>query len=161
MGASTKPWAKPLDTLQHSIFTVVLSLTSRKMICYGPQVSRGAVLVARLRGETAEQGLIATSTEEELLAVACDLADRIALLQNIVAIDGERRVAKDGTVRLHPALAETRQCEATLTRVVSAIRTMEEPEKNPVKQKAAQSRWRAHRLAHVERERRTADPHGT
>lgn len=126
-----------------------------------PQVTRGDTLVARLRGEMAEQGLIPTSVEEELLSTVHDLADRIELLQRIVAVDGDRRKLKDGTIRLHPALAETRQCEATLARVIGGIQTMDVPQKNPVKQNAANTRWRAHRLAAVERDRQTADPYGS
>jgi hypothetical protein len=125
------------------------------------QETRGAALVARLRGEMAEQHLIPTSSEEELLAVAKDLADRIERLQRMVAADGERKKMKDGRVQLHPALAEIRQCEATLSRVVNGIQTMEAAPKNPVKQRAAQTRWRAHNLARVERDRRAADPHGS
>ena len=98
----------------------------------------------RLRAEMTEQGLIPTSTEDELLAVAWDLADRIEVLQRMVAVDGERRVGKDGNVRLHPALSEIRQCEATLARVVGGISTMAEPVVNRTKQRAAQARWRAH-----------------
>jgi DNA-binding Lrp family transcriptional regulator len=109
-----------------------------------PEVSRGAALVERLRAEMSEQGLIPTSGEEELLSVACDLADRIEALQGMVAVDGERRVGKDGGVRLHPALSEIRQCEATLARVVGGINTMAEAPVNRTKQRAAQSRWRAH-----------------
>lgn len=109
-----------------------------------PQVSRGEALVERLRAEMTEQGMIPTSTEEELLAVAWDLADRVEVLQRMVAVDGERRVGKDGTVRLHPALSEMRQCEATLARVVGGINTMAEPVVNRTKQRAAQARWRAH-----------------
>jgi hypothetical protein len=109
-----------------------------------PQVSRGEVLAERLRAEMSEQGLIPTSGEEELLSVAGDLADRIEGLQRMVAVDGERWVGKDGGVRLHPALSEIRQCEATLTRVLGGINTMAEPVVNRTKQRAAQSRWRAH-----------------
>lgn len=90
-----------------------------------PQVSRGDALVARLRGAMSEQGLVPTSGEEESLAVARDLADRIELLQRLVAVDGERRKLKDGSVRLHPALAEIRQCESTLSRVLGGINTIE------------------------------------
>jgi DNA-binding Lrp family transcriptional regulator len=109
-----------------------------------PQVSRGEALVERLRAEMTEQGLIPTSTEEELLAVAWDLADRVEVLQRMVAVDGERHVGKDGNVRLHPALSEMRQCEATLARVVGGINTMAEPAVNRTKQRAAQARWRSH-----------------
>jgi hypothetical protein len=109
-----------------------------------PQLRRGAVLVERLRAEMTEQGLIPTSGEEELLAVAADLADRIEVLQNAVAADGETWVGKDGGVRLHPALSEIRQCESTLARVVGGISTMAEPVVNRTKQRAANARWRAH-----------------
>ena len=124
-------------------------------------MSRGDSLVARLRGEMAEQGLIPTSAEEEHLSTAKDLADRIERLQAMVRRDGESRKSKDGTVRLHPALAEIRQCEAVLTRVVSGISTMEAAAKNPAKVRAAQTRWRSHNLAKVQRDRQAADPYGS
>jgi hypothetical protein len=90
-------------------------------------MSRGDSLVARLRGEMAEQGLIPTSVEEEHLSTAKDLADRIERLQAMVGRDGESRKLKDGRVLLHPALAEIRQCESVLTRVVANVQTMETP----------------------------------
>jgi DNA-binding Lrp family transcriptional regulator len=116
------------------------------------QVSRGEALVERLRGEMAEQGLIPTSGEQEQLTIVRDMADRIELLQRIVAVDGERRKTKDGRVVMHPCLSEIRQCEATLGRIVRGIQTMEDAPKNPVKQKAANTRWRAHQMAKLERE---------
>jgi hypothetical protein len=124
-------------------------------------MTRGDSLVARLRGEMAEQGLIPTSVEEEHLATAKDLADRIERLQAMVARDGESRKLKDGRIVLHPALAEARQCESVLTRVVGGISTMEAPQPNPKKQKAANTRWRARRLAAVARDRQAADQYGS
>jgi hypothetical protein len=124
-------------------------------------MTRGDSLVARLRGEMAEQGLVPTSVEEEHLATAKSLADRIERLQAMIRRDGESRKLKDGRIVLHPALAEARQCEAVLTRVVANIQTMESPTPNAKKQKAANARWRAHRLTAVERERQTADPYGS
>ncbi|OBI40921.1 hypothetical protein A5708_24760 [Mycobacterium colombiense] len=109
----------------------------------------------------AEQGLIPTSVEEEHLATAKDLADRIELLQAIVGRDGESRKLKDGRIMLHPALAEMRQCESVLTRVVGSISTMEDAPKNPKKVKAANTRWRATQLAAVERSRKAADSYGS
>lgn len=106
------------------------------------QPGRGDTLVERLRAEMKEQGLIPTSTEEELLAVAHDLADRIELLQGVVAEDGERLLLKGGRAVMHPALAEIRQCESTLSRVLAGIQTMEQPQVNRTKQRAAQARWR-------------------
>jgi hypothetical protein len=43
--------------------------------------------------------------------------------------------------------------------MVSGISTMEAAMKNPVKQKAANTRWRAHKLAAVERDPQLADPY--
>jgi hypothetical protein len=43
--------------------------------------------------------LIPTSVEEEHLATAKSLADRIERLQAMMARDGESRKSKDGTVR--------------------------------------------------------------
>lgn len=124
-------------------------------------VTRGDVLVARLRDEMSEQNLIPTSVEEEHLATAKDLADRIERLQAMVARDGESRKLKDGRIMLHPALAEIRQCESVLTRVVANIQTMETPQPNVKKQKAANTRWRSTQLAAVERQRKAADPYGS
>jgi hypothetical protein len=47
-------------------------------------VTRGDSLVARLRGEMAEQGLVPISVEEEHLATAKGLADRIEKLAAMV-----------------------------------------------------------------------------
>lgn len=130
-----------------------------------PQVNghatRGDSLVARLRAEMAEQGLIPTSVEEEHLLTAKDLADRIERLQAIIARNGESVKLKDGRVQLNPALAECRQCESVLTRVVANIQTMEDAPKNPKKVKAANTRWRSTQLAEVERQRKAADPFGS
>jgi hypothetical protein len=54
-------------------------------------MTRGGSLVARLRGEMAEQGLIPTSVEESHLSTARDLADRVERLQAMLARDGESR----------------------------------------------------------------------
>lgn len=123
-------------------------------------MTRGDSLVARLRGEMAEQKLIPTSAEEEHLLTAKSLADRIERLEAMIERDGMSRKV-DGRIVLHPAMAEARQCAAVLTRVVSGIQTMEAAPKNPVKQRPANSRWRRHNLAAIERDRQAADPHGS
>ncbi len=104
--------------------------------------TRGEALVASLREEMAEQGLIPTSTEEAQLEIARDLADRAAQLQAIVAEDGECRRSQDGRIFAHPLLSEIRQCEATLSRIVGSISTTSEPVIDRQRQRAAQSRWR-------------------
>jgi DNA-binding Lrp family transcriptional regulator len=157
LGVSQSSVRRDVKALSQAMVTQLESVGLISMA----QVSRGETLVARLRGEMAEQGLIPTSVEEEHLLTARSLADRIERLQAMVKLDGASVKAKDGTVRLHPALAEMRQCESVLTRVVSGISTTEAAPKNPVKQKAAQTRWRAHNLKAVERDRQAADPYGT
>ncbi len=139
--------AKQLGCSQKTISRDIAAMTSAtNPVLQGvsSQVNRGDSLVARLRGEMAEQGLIPTSTEVELLAVVKDIADRIQRLQRMVKRDGESRKTKDGRVVLHPALAEIRQCESTLSRVIGGISTMAEPQVNRSKQRAAQTRWRTH-----------------
>lgn len=107
-----------------------------------PEPSRGDELVKRLRDEMKEQGLIPTSVEEEHLADARDLRNRIAELQDIVAVDGERRRTKDGRIFMHPAISEIRQSQAALARILAGINTMVEPQVNRTAQRAAQTRWR-------------------
>lgn len=157
IGASQASVARDIAAMRESIVNQLGSLG----IGAPPQVTRGDALVARLRGEMAEQGLVPTSVEEEHLVSAKDLADRIERLQALVKWDGESRKLKDGRVVLHPALAEIRQCESVLTRVVSGISTMEAAPKDPKKVKAANTRWRATQLAAVQRDRQTADPYSS
>jgi hypothetical protein len=110
-----------------------------------PQVSdsSGAALVARLRGEMSTEGLEPDGKEIELLAIAEALQDRIVELETVIAGEGMTTVSKSGVVHLHPAVGEARQTRSALARVISGIQLRDES-KDPVKQKAAQSRWRAH-----------------
>ncbi len=146
-GCSQKTISRDIAKLTAALVSSVTGLTGAVRQGVSAQVGRGDSLVARLRGEMAEQGLIPTSGEEELLAVAHDLANRIALLQGIVQADGERRKSKDGRIFMHPGLSEIRQCEATLSRVLAGIQTMETPLVDRTKQRAAQVRWRQNNRA--------------
>jgi hypothetical protein len=112
-----------------------------------PQVSElpGAALVARIRAEMAEEGLEPDGREVELLGLAEDLADRIVELEAAIS-DGLTSTAKRGLVRLHPGVVEGRQTRVALARVLSEIQ-MRDDSKNPVKQRAADHRWRAHNVA--------------
>ena len=156
-GVSQASVARDMAKLRESLVTQLESVG----LSAAPQVSRGDALVARLRGEMAEQGLIPTSVEEEHLLTAKSLADRIERLDAMIRQDGERLKLKDGSLKLHPAIAESRQCSAVLTRVVANIQTMETPAKDPKKQKAANTRWRAAQLAAVQRDRKVGDPYGS
>ena len=103
----------------------------------------GAALVARIQAEMAEEGLEPDAREIELLAQAEAVQDRIMQLEAAIAAEGLTTVSKSGVVHLHPAVAEARQTRAVLARTLAAIQ-LHDDGKDPVKQKAAQSRWRAH-----------------
>ena len=108
--------------------------------------SPGSALVRRLREEMASEGLESDGREIELLSLAEDLADRIAELEAAITAEGLTSVSKGGLVRLHPAVVEVRQTRTALARVLASIQ-MQDDSRDPVKQKAAQSRWRAHNQA--------------
>ena len=61
-----------------------------------------------------------------------------------------------GPPRMHPVAAEIRQSRAVLARLLSLIQ-LEDTVRNPVKQKAANTRWRAHNLAVAARYQDTGD----
>ncbi len=112
-------------------------------------VSPGDVLVAAIRAELLADGLQADARDEALLEAACKLVNRQAELEALVVKDGVRSVSPAGLVRLHPAVAEIRQTSSALARVLSAIGTSDDGpgRKDPVKVKAATTRWRAHNTA--------------
>lgn len=113
-----------------------------------PQVGElsGAALVARIRADMVAEGLEPDGREVELLSLAEDLQDRIVELEAAITAEGLTSVSKGGLVRLHPAVAEVRQTRAALARVLSGVQ-LQDDSRDPVKQKAAQSRWRAHNQA--------------
>jgi hypothetical protein len=119
-------------------------------------ISPGEQLVAAIRAEMAENGLEPDSREEGLLASAARSRDRIAELEQAIAKDGLRRKAKDGRVSLHPAVAAIAQAEGVLARALSHIQ-LAPTTKNPVKQRAAQSRWNRHNLAAAARHSEASD----
>lgn len=106
----------------------------------------GAALVARVRAEMAVEGLEPDGREIELLALAEAFADRVAELEQAIERDGLTSRSKGGLVRVHPAVAEVRQTRAALARVLAGVQ-MHDDARDPKKQAAAQSRWRAHNEA--------------
>jgi DNA-binding MarR family transcriptional regulator len=110
--------------------------------------SAGEQLVARLRAELDAKGLEPDSREEGLLHQIGDVADEIAELRQLVDSEGATfpPATRGGPPRLHPAIAETRQLRSLLGRLLSQI-SLEESTRNPVKQKAANTRWRQHQMA--------------
>lgn len=106
----------------------------------------GAALVRRVLADMAAVGLEPDGRELELLGVAEALQDRIIELESAIAEDGLRTVSKNGVVHLHPAVSEARQTRAVLARTLAGIQMVDDA-RDPVKQKAAQTRWRAHNEA--------------
>lgn len=113
-----------------------------------PQVtdSSGAALAARLRAEMAAEDLVPDAKEVELLSIAAALQDRIVELEQLIEREGMSSTSKSGVVHLNPAVGEARQTRAALARVISGIQ-LHDDGKDPVKQRAANTRWRAHNEA--------------
>ncbi len=110
--------------------------------------SPGEDLVPKIRAEMAAKDLEPDSREEGLLAQIRQVADDIAELRERIAAEGLtfKPAAPEGPPRMHPAAAEIRQSRAALARLLSLIQ-LEESTKNPVKVKAANTRWRQHQMA--------------
>ena len=120
--------------------------------------SPGEELVAKIRAEMALKNLEPDAREEGLLAQIRQVADDIAELRERIAAEGLtfKPTTPGGPPRMHPAAAEIRQSRAVLARLLSLIQ-LEDTVRNPVKQKAANTRWRAHNLAVAARYQDTGD----
>jgi len=110
-----------------------------------PQVgeSSGAALVARLKAEMDAEELEPDGRDVELLSIAEALQDRIVELESVIDAEGMNTVSKSGVVHLNPAVGEARQTRVALARVIAQIQ-LHDDGKDPVKQRAANARWRAH-----------------
>jgi hypothetical protein len=112
--------------------------------------SAGEQLVTQLRAELEVKGLEADSREEGLLVQISQVADEIAELRTLVDSEGWTfpPATRNGPPRMHPAIAEIRQGRSLLGRLLAQI-SLEESTVNPVKRKAANTRWRAHQMQQV------------
>lgn len=110
--------------------------------------SPGEDLVAKIRAEMAAKQLEPDAREEGLLVQIRQVADDIAELRERIDVEGLtfKPATPGGPPRMHPAAAEIRQSRAVLARLLSLIQ-LEESVRDPVKQRAANTRWRAHNLA--------------
>ena len=114
----------------------------------------GAELVAAVLEQMAEDDLEPDARDRSLLDTAARLADRMAALDVMIEADGERSIAANGIVRLHPGIAEFRQHSIALSKVLVAVALVESNgvRKDPAKVRAAETRWRAHNAAKAEAE---------
>lgn len=103
-------------------------------------------MVADIIEEMRDAGVQPDAKESALLSTASTIVDRLAALQALIARDGELLTSENGSVRVHPAIAEYRQYAATLPKVLAGIVIGDSASgtlKNPVKQRAAAVRWSA------------------
>jgi hypothetical protein len=125
-----------------------------KLHVSGPSaVTAGEDLVAKLRRELDAKGLEPDAREEGLLHQIAQVGDEIAELRQTIDAEGHTfaPATKGGPPRAHPLIAELRQSRALLGRLLSQI-SLEESTRNPIKAKAANTRWRRHNLAAAARQ---------
>jgi hypothetical protein len=89
--------------------------------------------------------------EAKIIAVAADLADRLAEVTARLDVDGPTVTDAKGNVRAHPLLAEQRQLSAALGKTLEGIRFPWESaatdSSSPLsvkRSRAAQARWSRH-----------------
>ena len=105
----------------------------------------GRTLVARIVGDMASRNLEPTAKEHELLALAAGLADQLDRLKATLAVEGYTHRLDSGRVVIHPAVAAINATSLALARVLGQVSMTELPAKDPVKQRAVQKRWSAHK----------------
>jgi hypothetical protein len=117
-------------------------------VASGSTSSAGDELVAKIRAEMDAKDLEPDAREEGLLLQIRQVADDIAELRERISAEGLtfKPATPGGPPRMHPAAAEIRQSRAVLARLLSLIQ-LEDTVRNPVKQKAANTRWRQHQMA--------------
>jgi hypothetical protein len=117
-----------------------------------PKQTPGQLMVSAILAEMAEVGCEPDSKEQVLLDTARKLVDRLDALERILAKDKLMLTSPSGVVRMHPAAIEHRQLASSLARVLANVVIGDSSAgKSPVKQRAAQTRWRSHNLAKADR----------
>lgn len=101
----------------------------------------GRALVVSILSQLAGDDLTPDAREVALLRAAGELRDRMDQLAALVAVDGERSVSDSGIVRLHPGIAEGRQCSIALAKVLASVGMTDNGGKSPRHQRAAHRRW--------------------
>jgi hypothetical protein len=109
--------------------------------------SAGKALVKRIVNDMADRGLEPDAKERELLAIAEGLADQIAGLRESIGRLGYSTTLQNGRVMLNPAVAAVNNTSTALAKVLNQIQMTDAAPINLVRQRAAQSRWRAHNQA--------------
>ncbi len=104
----------------------------------------GERLVADVLAELAADRLVPDVRESERLHLAAGLADRLAEIRQQLAREGLTTTTAAGGLKPHPLLAAERATVAQIAHLLDGISLEAAPIRDATKQRAAQSRWRAH-----------------
>lgn len=107
----------------------------------------GRRLVREVLAQLTEDGLEPDVRERHLLDLAAGLADRLAEVQDVLAVDGITTTTAAGGIKPHPMLAAERQLALGIQRLLDGVSLTAAPVKSAAKVRAAQTRWRAHNAA--------------
>jgi hypothetical protein len=108
--------------------------------------SAGDAMVDRIIADMAEHQLEPDQRDRELFSVVADIANEIEELKRTVEDEGRSTFLKDGRPVVHGAVVELRLQRAALAKLLSGL-SIDATGKNPVKQRAAITRWAAHNAA--------------
>jgi predicted kinase len=105
--------------------------------------SCGELLVERIVTDLAQHHLEPDQRDRELFDVIAEIRDEIEELKAVVESEGRTNLLKDGRPVVHGAVVELRLQRAALAKLLSGL-SLDATGKNPVKQRAAITRWAAH-----------------
>ncbi|OBB73228.1 hypothetical protein [Mycobacterium sp. 852014-52144_SCH5372336] len=110
----------------------------------------GQAMIGRIIADMGAQNLEPDQRDRELFDLAAEIADEIEHLQAIVDDEGRTVTLKDGRVVMHGAVVELRLQRAALAKLLASLK-LDVGAKDPVKQAAANARWRRHNMAKQQR----------
>jgi hypothetical protein len=102
--------------------------------------------VERIVADLAEHRQVETDARyRELLGAAAEIVDGIERIKELIAAKGETITLKDGRLIMHPGICEIRLQQAALVKVLNSMDLDGLGANNPVKQAAANARWKSQR----------------
>jgi hypothetical protein len=111
------------------------------------EMSCGELLVERVIADMSAHQLEPDQRDRELFSVVADIADEIEVLKRTVENEGRVVVLRDGRRVVHGAVVELRLQRGALSKLLSSLKLDTATVKDPIKQRAAMTRWAAHNEA--------------
>ena len=105
--------------------------------------SCGELLVERIVADMAQHQLEPDQRDRELFDVIAQIRNEIEALEAVVESEGRTTLLKDGRPVVHGAVVELRLQRAALAKLLSGL-SLDAIGKNPIKQRAAMTRWASH-----------------